>query len=163
MSMYVCSCLHMYIWMLVPVEARNTSSPRDGVAGSFELPGTVAWKWTQLLCKSSMYFILILFNLFFFFLHSRFYPPPSPHSGCSTSHTSLCPLSPLFPQGCLHSPPSPSTGPLMASSLLSIRCIFFDWTQTWQSSAIYMLEVPYQLVYAARFMLHCLGALRGLG
>ena len=36
--MYVCSCLHMYIWMLVPVEARNTSSPRDGVAGSFELP-----------------------------------------------------------------------------------------------------------------------------
>ena len=53
----------------------------------------------------------------------------------------------LFPQGCSHSPTSHSTRP-GASSLLRVRYMFSVWTQTWPSSAVYVLGDSYQLVCA---------------
>jgi hypothetical protein len=60
-------------------------------------------------------------------------------------------------------PPSPPPPPHYqtaklpgASSLLRAMCIFSDWTQTQQSSAMYVLEASYQLVYAAWLVIQCL-------
>jgi hypothetical protein len=49
---------------------------------------------------------------------------------------------------------------LGASSLLRVRYITSEWTQTWQSSIVCMLVTSYQLVYAAYLVVQCL---RGLG
>jgi hypothetical protein len=51
---------------------------------------------------------------------------------------------------------------LGASSLLRIRCIFSDWTQSPQSSAVYVLGVD-MLVYAAWLVVQCLTDFRGPG
>jgi hypothetical protein len=46
--------------------------------------------------------------------------------------------------------PTPPTSKLpKASSLLRVRCIISECTQTWQSSAVCVLVASYQLVYAA--------------
>jgi hypothetical protein len=46
-------------------------------------------------------------------------------------------------------PPHQTSKPVGASSLLRVRYIFTDWTQTLQSSTLYELVVSYPLVYAA--------------
>jgi hypothetical protein len=38
-----------------------------------------------------------------------------------------------------------------ASSLLRVRCIISEWTQTWKSSTVCVLGASYQLVYAVCF------------
>jgi hypothetical protein len=62
-----------------------------------------------------------------------------------TSHTSSPPLisTRMLPPPYL---PPHQTSPLPgASSHLRVRCIFSDWTQTWQSSAVYVLGFLYLL------------------
>ena len=49
-----------------------------------------------------------------------------------------------------------------ASNLLRVRCIISEWSQTQQSSAVYVLVVSYQLVYAACLVFQCLRDLGGL-
>jgi hypothetical protein len=53
--------------------------------------------------------------------------------------------------------------PSWASSLSRVRCVFSHWGQTRQSSAVYVSEVSYQLVYAAWLVAQCLRALGGPG
>jgi hypothetical protein len=102
-----------------------------------------------------------------FFSHSKFCPPLSPTSDCSTSYTAsflflLSPSSfPLPPPQRLHddvpiSPSSHPTRPPHFLGLLRVRCIFSDWTQTQQSSAIYVLGASYQLFYAAWLVVQCI-------
>jgi hypothetical protein len=49
-------------------------------------------------------------------------------------------------------PPPPGT----ASSLLKVRCIISEWTQTWKSSTICVLGASYQLVHAVCLVVQCL-------
>jgi hypothetical protein len=49
----------------------------------------------------------------------------------------------------LHLPPHQTSKLPGASSLLRVRCIISDCTQTWQSSVVYVLGASYQLVCAA--------------
>ena len=57
------------------------------------------------------------------------------------------------PRECPENVPHPhKTSPLHGTSILfRVRCIFSDWTDTQQSSAIYVLGASYKLVYAAWF------------
>jgi hypothetical protein len=48
-----------------------------------------------------------------------------------------------------------------ATSLLKVTCIISEWTQTWQSTAVYVLEVSYQQLYAVCLVVQCLKDLRG--
>jgi hypothetical protein len=66
-------------------------------------------------------------------------------------------MSPLEPQ------PSRLLNSLGASSLLRVRSIFSDWTQTWQFSSVCVLTASYQLLYAAWLVIQCLRDLRGPG
>lgn len=71
------------------------------------------------------------------------YLPVGPPSDWST-------LPPLNLQDDVPTLSSPLTSLLPeASSSLRVRCIFSVWVQTWQSSTVYVLGAPYQLVYAA--------------
>ena len=47
----------------------------------------------------------------------------------------------------------------LRSPVLRVRWIFYDWTQTWQSFAVYMLGTSNQLVYAAWLVVHCMANL----
>jgi hypothetical protein len=76
-------------------------------------------------------------------------PPPHPHLRSPRE----CP-NPL-PQP-HHASPLPE-----ASSLSRVRCMFSDWGQNCQFSAIYVLEASYQLLYAAWLVDQCLRDLRG--
>jgi hypothetical protein len=97
----------------------------------------------------------ILKNLFIrLFYTPYFIPSPSPSSYCTISHTSS-------PHPYLHvsvpPPPPQMTSKLPgSSSLLRVRCIISEWTQTWQSSAVCMLVASYQLVYADCLVFQCL-------
>jgi hypothetical protein len=63
---------------------------------------------------------------------------------------------PLSPGGCPY-PPLHMTSILpMASSLLRVRCINSESTQSWKSSVVCVLGVSYQLVYAACLVIQCL-------
>jgi hypothetical protein len=81
-----------------------------------------------------------LFIFFLFMLNSRFYSPP----GLPPYHIWYL----LPPHTCLHpTPPHHKTSKLPgASSLLRVRYIFSDWTQTWQFSAVYVVGASYQLM-----------------
>ena len=57
-----------------------------------------------------------------------------------------------LPQSQLHQTPTLPG----ASSVLRVRCTFSAWVQTRQSSAVYVLRVSYQLVYAAWLVVQCL-------
>jgi hypothetical protein len=46
---------------------------------------------------------------------------------------------------------------------LRVRCIFSDWTQTRQSSAVCVLGASYQLMYTACLVVQCLRGLGGPG
>jgi hypothetical protein len=48
-----------------------------------------------------------------------------------------------------------------ASSLLRVRCIISEWTNTQKSSTACVLEGSYQLVYAACLVIKCLRDLGG--
>jgi hypothetical protein len=118
---------------------------------------------TTLAPNVAMLFFLIIYLFICLFLHSRFYSPPHPTSDCSTSHTSS-------PDPCLHEDlptthyPANLTSKLPgATSFLKVRCIFSDWTQTQQSSAVYVLKASYQLVYATLLVVQCLRDLGGPG
>jgi hypothetical protein len=75
--------------------------------------------------------------------------PPHPPSDCSISNNS-------FPLSYLH-----MDVPTPTHSLLKVKCIISEWTQTQQSSTVCMLGVSYQLVYAACLMVQCLRDLGG--
>jgi len=103
---------------------------------------------------------MVITHCFFFsyviylFLHSRFYSPPGPPSDSSQSHTSSLPTPVLTTMSSLHQLHQTSKLP-GASSLLRVRCIFSDWTQTQESSAADDLEASSQLVYAAWLVVQC--------
>jgi hypothetical protein len=61
------------------------------------------------------------------------------------------------------SPPPPYLSSKLPGifSLLRARCIISEWTEIWQSSAIYVLGASYQLVYAAHLVVQCLRDIRG--
>jgi hypothetical protein len=44
---------------------------------------------------------------------------------------------------------------------LRVRCIFSDWTQTQQTSVVYVLGSSYKLVYAVWLVVQCLKDLGG--
>jgi hypothetical protein len=119
--------------------------------------------FSYLLWKPEYYihFVLFVVVLFFIFLHSRFYSP----SPCTPQ---LLHIPYLLPTPCFHedvptpNPPLYLTSKLPgASSLLRVRCIISDWTQTQQSSTVYVLVAPYQLVYATCLVVQYLRDLRG--
>jgi hypothetical protein len=86
------------------------------------------------------------FFLFFFTLQILF---PS-RSTLRLFHTSYLFPNLLSPGGCPHQHWPDQTSKLaVVSILLRVRWIFYDWTQTWQSCAIYVLEGSYQLLYTA--------------
>lgn len=62
-------------------------------------------------------------------------------------------------------PPHPDRPSLLSgfSSLMRVRCVFFYWDQTSQSSAVYVLGALYQLMYAAWLVAQNLRDLRGFG
>ena len=86
---------------------------------------------------------IVIFSLFFT-LHIPF-PAPRPPSNCSTSHTSY----PPYPVSMWMPQPNLTSKLPGASSLLRVRCIISEWTQTRQSSTVCVLGASYQLVYAA--------------
>jgi hypothetical protein len=95
----------------------------------------------------------IFFLIYFFTLHILFLPPLV-HS-LTVPHP-IPPPQPLSPCGC-HHPQSHLTSKLPgASSLLRARYIISEWTQTWQSSTVYVLGALCQLVYAACLVVQCL-------
>ena len=98
----------------------------------------------------------ILKNLFVYFILQILFPFLCPPSYCSTSQTSISTWMPL-PQHTQH-----LTSKLPgASSLLRVRWIISEWTQTQKSSAVYVLVASYQLVYAACLVVQCLWDHRG--
>ena len=125
--------------------------------GTFQLSNSFKLNWLQFTSSFLKYLILLFF-------HSRFYSPPSTSFDCSPSHSfsptpvstkiSLTPISPLH-----HTDFYASWG----LHLLRVRCIFSDWTQTSQSSAVYVLGASYQLVYASWLVVQCLRDRRGPG
>jgi hypothetical protein len=103
--------------------------------------------------------LLPLFSLFlkFYFLSNLFFtlciPFPSSYhapSDWSTPHT-CSPPHPVSILVTLALPKRPGT-----SSLLRVRCIISEWTQTWKFAAVYVLGASYQLVYAACLVVQCL-------
>ena len=91
---------------------------------------------------------LFTFLVFYLFICTPdFIPHPGRPSKCSTFYTSS-------PHPSFHKD-IPTTHPLPkqtsklhgAFSLLRAWCIFIDWTQTQQSSAVCVLGASYQLVY----------------
>jgi hypothetical protein len=86
------------------------------------------------------------------YLHPRFYTlSPTPEVHPPTLHIPY-----FLPTPCLHEDiPTPYFPPHLTSklsgtsSLLRVRYIISDRTQTQQSSAIYVLRASYELVYAA--------------
>jgi hypothetical protein len=88
------------------------------------------------------------FSLFFLFIHTIFDSHPGPPSDCFTSHT--------FSQSCCLHEDDPTPHPRHqtsklpgASSLLRVRCILLDRTQTQNTSAVYVLGASYQLANAS--------------
>ena len=88
-------------------------------------------------------------NFFLFFLILQISLP------CSISYTSFSPLLRLHEYVPRYTPHQISKPPGV-SSLLMVRCILSDYTHTRQSSALYVLEASYQLVYAALLVAQCL-------
>ena len=103
------------------------------------------------------FFNLILFLIYF--LHSIFY-----------SLTPSYRLTVPHPTPPLHLIPTPPGCPLSlsyltsklsgASSLLRVRCIISEWTQTQKSSTVCVLGTSYQLGYAICLVVQCLRDLR---
>jgi len=75
----------------------------------------------------------------------------------------LTPTPPLSPQGCPHPLPHQTSKLPRASSLLRVRFIFSDWTQTQESSAVYVSGASSQLVYTAWLVIQHLRDLGGQG
>ena len=116
-----------------------------------------------LICQGHHFFLAVLFVLLFIYLfiylYFRFY-------SLSWPTLLLFYIPYLLPAPCLHEdvpttyhPPLQTSKLPEASILLRVRCIFSDWTQTWQSSAVYVLGASYQLVYAAWLVAQCLSNL----
>ena len=114
-------------------------------------------KW--LLELNIIFFVLVVFNFFFYtpdFIHLLVHPLTVPHSIppphlCDSTRMSTLPHSPSH-----HTSKLPG-----ASNLLRVRCMFSDWDKARQSSPVCVLEVTYQLVYAAWLMVQCLRDLVG--
>jgi hypothetical protein len=66
----------------------------------------------------------------------------------------------LSPRGCPYSSPYLTSKLPGASSLLRVRCIISEWTQTQKSSTVNVLGTSYQLVYAVCLVVQCLRDLR---
>jgi hypothetical protein len=101
-----------------------------------------------------------LFNSpFFFHLNYPFFTVQSLSTSWSTLQNFLIPFL-LSISKRMFSHPQPlmhQTSPLPgASSLSRFMCVFSHWTQTWQSSAIYVSEASYQLVYDVWLVAQCL-------
>jgi hypothetical protein len=106
----------------------------------------------------SIYLYIYIYSFFLFNL--PFYTPDFTPFSVLPPNVQY-PIPPPFSlslQDCPHSQPHQASKFSEASSLL--RCIFSEWTQTLQSSAVYVLGTSYQLVYAAWLVVQCL---RNLG
>jgi hypothetical protein len=99
------------------------------------------------------------FFVFYLFIYTPdFIPHPSTFPLFHIPHFLPTTLSPrVSPQ------PSPSQTSRLpgAFSLLRVRCIISDWTQTWQPSAVYVLRTSYKLAYATWLVVQWLRDLRG--
>ena len=109
----------------------------------------------------------VFFFLFFFsfpFLIKLFYtifhnPNPTPIHPLTAPHPT--PPYPLSLCGCPHHPLHLTSKLPGVSSLLRVRCIICEWTQTWKSSTVCVLGGSYQLIYAVCLVVQCLKDLRG--
>jgi hypothetical protein len=99
-------------------------------------------------------------SLFFFknnlFFYTPYFIPPSPPSILRLFH-----IPHLLPTPCLHVDvlhPSPHLTSKLpgASSLLRVRCIISEWTQTQKSSTVCVLGASYQLVCVVCLVVQCL-------
>ena len=82
--------------------------------------------------------VTIFFGWFdIYYYYFPVHPPTVPHP--------IPPPCPLSPWGCPHL----TSKFREASSLLRVRCIISEWTQTQQSSSVCVLGASYQLVHAA--------------
>jgi hypothetical protein len=95
----------------------------------------------------------ILFLIYFYTPYSI--PRPAIHP-LSAPYPTPPPDPNLFPGEWSHSPPHLTSKFPGASSLLKVRCIVSEWTQTQKSSTICALGIAYQLVYAVCLVVHCL-------
>lgn len=50
----MCLCVHMYMCVHEPAEARGSEISESGVIGDSELPDMGAWIWIQIFCRSSI-------------------------------------------------------------------------------------------------------------
>ena len=109
---------------------------------------------------SDRFYLLFIFIMFIiYFLHSIFHSlTPHPPSICSTSQSSSIPhpISTKMPQ------PHLTSKPPGASSLLRVRCIISERTQTQKSSTVCALGASYQVMYAVCLVVHSLRDLSGL-
>jgi hypothetical protein len=121
-------------------------------------------KYQQELGAVFKHTITHIFLVFFFyifklkFLQSIFYFPPS------TLWLFLIPylLPSLLSQGgCLHSSPHLTSKLPGPSSLLRIKCIISELTQTEKSSTVCVLGTLYQVMYAVCLVFQCLRDLGG--
>ena len=117
--------------------------------------------WSEFSLSLSFFFFFFKFTYLFIYHLSYtpyficpipIHPPTAPHP--------TPPPHPLSPRGCPNPPPHLTSKLPGASSLLRARCIISDWTQTQQSSAVYVLGALYQLVYAAWLVVQSLRDLR---
>jgi hypothetical protein len=95
--------------------------------------------WHNLESSKRRSFIHLFIYLFIYYTPD-FIPPPQTTSRTSSLSRWLHRMSPP--------PPLPHLSCKLpgASSLLRVRWIIPDWTETWQSSAVYVLGASYQLV-----------------
>jgi hypothetical protein len=118
--------------------------------------------WAIRILSVSPFFFNLLFIYLFIYLFILQILLPS-QSTLWLFHIPYLLLTPVSPQDIpISQPPANQTSKLPeASSLLRVRCIIYDWTQTQQSSAVYVLRVSYQLVDATWLVVRCLRDLRG--
>jgi hypothetical protein len=104
-------------------------------------------------CSLSLSFLSFSLSFFLFYFKFNFCIPYSipqpPIHPLTAPHPTPPPHSTLPPRGCPQPPPHLNSKLLGTSSLLRVRCIISEWTQTRQSSAVSVLGASYQLVYAA--------------
>ena len=94
-----------------------------------------------------------------------FYTPDFTHptSTIQMFHIPYLLTNPLSPCECPHPLPHLTSKLPEASSLLRVRCIISQWTQTLQYSTVCVLEAIYQQVYADSLVAQCLRDLKGPG
>ena len=99
-------------------------------------------------------------SFFFFFSSFTLHILPTPIHPLTAPHLIPPPHNPS-PSGCPHPQPYLTSKLPRASSLLRVRCILYEWTQTRKSPTVCVLGSSHQLVYAVCLVVHCLRDLGG--